>query len=73
MSGPAERQILELAGRVLHGFFAKPRFDPDVMDTYPYPAFDLQSRVNYVPLSHLQRSARFHVTTAPRIGSFPGG
>ena len=43
------RQILELAGRYT-GFFAKPRFDPDVMDTYPYPAFDLQSRVNYVPL-----------------------
>jgi radical SAM superfamily enzyme YgiQ (UPF0313 family) len=27
-----------------------PKFDPDDLDTYPYPAFDLQHKINYVPL-----------------------
>ena len=27
-----------------------PKFNTDVLDTYPYPAFDLQHQVSYVPL-----------------------
>ncbi|MDF1593890.1 MAG: cobalamin-dependent protein [Desulfobacterales bacterium] len=47
--GPGEGIILELASRHT-GFSAECRFDPEDMNTYPYPAFDLQRRVNYVPL-----------------------
>jgi len=48
-AGPAETEILDLVGRYT-GFAAKPRFDAGDLDTYPYPAFDLQRRINYVPL-----------------------
>ena len=47
--GPGEDIILELTARHT-GFSMKHRFDPDDMNTYPYPAFDLQRRVNYIPL-----------------------
>jgi radical SAM superfamily enzyme YgiQ (UPF0313 family) len=48
-SGPAEEALLQLVARYT-GFTATPRFDPQQLDTYPYPALDLQSRINYVPL-----------------------
>jgi radical SAM superfamily enzyme YgiQ (UPF0313 family) len=47
--GPGEGIILELAARHT-GFLVQCRFDPEDMDTYPYPAFDLQRKVNYVPV-----------------------
>jgi len=47
--GPGEGRILELAARHT-GVAVKCRFDPEDMDTYPYPAFDLQRKINYVPL-----------------------
>jgi len=48
-SGPAEEALFELVARHT-GFTVSPRFDPQQLDTYPYPALDLQSCVNYVPL-----------------------
>ena len=48
-SGPAEEAVLELVARYT-GFALSPRFDHKQLDTYPYPALDLQSRINYVPL-----------------------
>ena len=35
---------------VFIGFSVKPIFDPQNLDSYPYPALDLQTRINYVPL-----------------------
>ena len=47
--GPAEDALFDLVDRYTH-FTATPRFNPQNLDTYPYPALDLQSRINYVPL-----------------------
>jgi radical SAM superfamily enzyme YgiQ (UPF0313 family) len=47
--GPAEDALFDLVDRYTH-FKTTPRFNPQNLDTYPYPAFDLQNRVNYVPL-----------------------
>jgi len=49
LTGPGESRILELAAE--HTGQAVPsRFDPDNLDTYPYPAFDLQTKIGYIPL-----------------------
>ncbi|MBU0988155.1 MAG: radical SAM protein [Proteobacteria bacterium] len=48
-TGPAEAYILRLAGHYT-GFRISPDFDPDNLDTYPYPAFSLQRKINYIPL-----------------------
>jgi radical SAM superfamily enzyme YgiQ (UPF0313 family) len=48
-AGPAEAAMFELVARYT-GFAATPHFDPQRLDTYPYPALDLQSRINYIPL-----------------------
>jgi len=48
-TGPAEEYILKLAGEYT-GYSIRPNFDPDDLDTYPYPAFELQRKINYVPL-----------------------
>lgn len=48
-TGPAEEYILKLVGDYT-GFHVRPDFDPEDLDTYPYPACDLQSKINYVPL-----------------------
>jgi radical SAM superfamily enzyme YgiQ (UPF0313 family) len=48
-TGPAEPALLEL----LHartGWRTAQRFAPEHLDTYPFPAFDLQHRIPYVPL-----------------------
>ncbi len=47
--GPAEDALLDLIATYTH-FTTTPRFNPQKLDTYPYPALDLQNRVNYVPL-----------------------
>jgi len=44
-----EESILTLAGEYT-GYFATRRFDPHDLNTYPYPAFDLQHKITYVPL-----------------------
>jgi radical SAM superfamily enzyme YgiQ (UPF0313 family) len=48
-AGPAEGALFELVARYT-GFAATPQFDSQRLDTYPYPALDLQNRINYVPL-----------------------
>ena len=47
--GPAEDALFDLIAQYTH-FTTTPRFNPQKLDTYPYPALDLQNRVNYVPL-----------------------
>lgn len=48
-TGSGEKTILKLAGDYT-GFSISPKFDPDDLDTYPYPAFDLQQKIPYIPL-----------------------
>jgi len=48
-SGPAEDALFDLIAKYTH-FTITPRYNPQKLDTYPYPALDLQNRVNYVPL-----------------------
>lgn len=48
-TGSGEEYILERVGEHT-GFKASPEFDPEDLDTYPYPAFDLQRKIPYVPL-----------------------
>ena len=48
-TGPAEEHILRLAHDYT-GFSVSPSFIPDNLDTYPYPALELQRKTNYVPL-----------------------
>jgi radical SAM superfamily enzyme YgiQ (UPF0313 family) len=47
--GTAEQNFLDRVAEFT-GFEIKPRVDFHDLDTYPYPAFDLQHRINYVPL-----------------------
>lgn len=49
LKGPAEKDILKIAADYT-GFSTKLRFDPDDLDTYPYPAFNLQRKIAYIPL-----------------------
>jgi radical SAM superfamily enzyme YgiQ (UPF0313 family) len=44
-----EEYILKLAGEYT-GYFATCKFDPHDLNTYPYPGFDLQNKITYVPL-----------------------
>ncbi len=48
-SGPAEEHLLPLI-ETLTGKRLPRRFNPEDLDTSPYPAFDLQSRITYIPL-----------------------
>ncbi|MEE8553545.1 MAG: radical SAM protein [Desulfobacterales bacterium] len=48
-TGPGEEKILELVGD-LTGFSVTTKFAPNDLDTYPYPAFELQRKIAYVPL-----------------------
>ena len=47
--GPAEDVLLDLVARYTQ-YTTAPRFNPQELDSYPYPALDLQNRINYVPL-----------------------
>jgi radical SAM superfamily enzyme YgiQ (UPF0313 family) len=49
VSGSGEDVLLELV-QEFTGFDSSPRFDAENLDSYPYPAFELQSRITYVPL-----------------------
>lgn len=49
ITGPGEKAILKLAAKIAGGP-AMSGFDPLALDSYPYPAFDLQHRINYLPL-----------------------
>jgi radical SAM superfamily enzyme YgiQ (UPF0313 family) len=46
---PAEKSLLSIV-RQFTGLSLKPDFDPGNLDSYPYPALDLQSQIGYVPL-----------------------
>ncbi|OEU64668.1 MAG: B12-binding domain-containing radical SAM protein, partial [Desulfobacterales bacterium S5133MH16] len=48
-TGPGEKHILKLVGEHT-GFSVTPTFDPDDLDTYPYPTFELQRKITYIPL-----------------------
>jgi radical SAM superfamily enzyme YgiQ (UPF0313 family) len=47
--GPGESQIFHIIEKFT-GINAPIEFDPENLDTYPYPAFDLQNQIGYVPL-----------------------
>ncbi len=49
LSGPGETAVFGLL-KEYTGWRVKPDFDPDRLDTYPWPALDLQRRLAYVPL-----------------------
>jgi radical SAM superfamily enzyme YgiQ (UPF0313 family) len=49
LSGEGEGLVLETLDR-LTGFASTLRFFPDDLDSYPYPAFDMQSAIPYVPI-----------------------
>ncbi|MDA8403381.1 MAG: radical SAM protein [Desulfobacteraceae bacterium] len=49
VAGPGEKKILDLVEDMLGVSFPL-GFDPDNLDTYPYPAFDLQRKTGYIPL-----------------------
>ena len=48
-SGPAEETLFDLIDRYT-GFTTTPHFNPQELDTYAYPALDLQNHISYVPL-----------------------
>ncbi len=48
-TGPGEEHILKMVGDYT-GFSVNAKFDPDDLDTYPYPAFELQRKIAYIPL-----------------------
>lgn len=48
-AGPGEKYILKLAENYT-SFSVSPKFDPDDLDTFPYPAFDLQRKISYIPV-----------------------
>jgi radical SAM superfamily enzyme YgiQ (UPF0313 family) len=47
--GPAEKTLFSLIRRFT-GYSVTPAFDPEILDEYPYPALDLQTTLNYIPL-----------------------
>lgn len=49
VAGWAEEAVFEQVARHT-GYRVAARFDPQKLDTYPYPAYDLQNCINYVPL-----------------------
>jgi radical SAM superfamily enzyme YgiQ (UPF0313 family) len=49
VSRPDDPCILELVEQQT-GFSVTPLYDAEKMDTYPYPAYDLQHQIHYVPL-----------------------
>jgi hypothetical protein len=48
-TGPGEKHILKLVSEHT-GFSVTPTFDSDDLDTYPYPTFELQRKITYIPL-----------------------
>lgn len=49
MTGRGEKYLLSLVEEYV-SFSVSPCFDPDDLNSYPYPAFDLQQKVIYVPI-----------------------
>jgi len=49
VSEPAETALFNIVQQIT-GLSVTPKFDPVNLDSYPYPALDLQTKLNYVPL-----------------------
>jgi radical SAM superfamily enzyme YgiQ (UPF0313 family) len=49
VAGPGEKKILDIVENIT-GVSYPLKFDPMDLDTYPYPAFDLQHKITYIPL-----------------------
>jgi radical SAM superfamily enzyme YgiQ (UPF0313 family) len=49
VTGPGEETILKIASDFT-GYSVSAKFDAKDLSTYPYPAFDLQRKIPYVPL-----------------------
>ena len=49
VNGPGEEGLLNLV-RAFTGFETASRFDAGNLDSFPYPAFELQNSINYIPL-----------------------
>lgn len=49
ISGAGENQILDIVEQMT-GIGRAPQFDPNDLNSYPYPAFDLQHKIGYIPL-----------------------
>ena len=49
VTGAAEETVFDIVVRHT-GFRVNVRFDPQNLDTYPYPAYDLQNCINYAPM-----------------------
>jgi len=49
VTGRGEKYLLNLV-KDYTGFSVSPRFDPDDLNSHPYPAFDLQRKIAYVPI-----------------------
>jgi hypothetical protein len=47
--GVGAGDILQIAADAT-GFRAKPTFNPKDLNTYPYPAYDLQTQIGYIPI-----------------------
>ncbi|MBF0119721.1 MAG: cobalamin-dependent protein [Desulfobacterales bacterium] len=53
ISGPCEKNIISIVEKHTN-FSANMCFNPLDLNTYPYPAFDLQQKISYVPLITLR-------------------
>jgi radical SAM superfamily enzyme YgiQ (UPF0313 family) len=49
VSGPGEAIILKIISNFT-GYSVSPLFDAENLSSYPYPAFDLQQKIPYIPL-----------------------
>ncbi|MDO9567616.1 MAG: B12-binding domain-containing radical SAM protein [Candidatus Desulfaltia sp.] len=49
ITGQSAQHILKLAEKFT-GFAVSPKYNPDNPDTYPYPAFNLQRKISYIPI-----------------------
>jgi len=49
VTGTADQHILKLAEKFT-GFAGNPKYNTDNLDTYPYPAFDMQRKISYIPI-----------------------
>ncbi len=49
IAGAGEKAVIEIV-KEYTGFSNSIEFDPDQLDSYPYPAFDLENKIIFIPL-----------------------
>jgi len=49
IAGEGEKVVLELV-KEYTGFSSSIKFDPEELDSYPYPAFDLENKISFIPI-----------------------